>query len=257
MTPAEHPLDDLALYALDALDDDERFAVEAHLAGCPACVAEIDAHRAALAQLTDDEPPPPAIWQRITYEIGAGDTPFPLTTPPPPPPAPIGFGDVVAEPAAARPSHMRRGRPAWQRPAAVAAALAAAVALVVGVVAVARPDDEPTDLAGLADAALDEADAQVATLADDGGRPRARVVVDGSTGYVFVDDLPTLPAGEEYQLWKVAGEIPVSLGVLGDGSEPVAAVGMPANTTTLAISTEPAGGSPSPTGDVVASGAFA
>ena len=43
MTTADHPLDDLALYALDALDPDEARAVEAHLAGCPSCRAELDA----------------------------------------------------------------------------------------------------------------------------------------------------------------------------------------------------------------------
>jgi len=48
----------------------------------------------------------------------------------------------------------------------------------------------------------------------------------------------------------------VSLGVIGDGRAGVAAVGVPAGTSQLALSTEPEGGSPAPTGDIVASGSF-
>ena len=36
-----HPLDDLAAYALGALDADERRAIDAHLATCASCRAEV------------------------------------------------------------------------------------------------------------------------------------------------------------------------------------------------------------------------
>jgi anti-sigma-K factor RskA len=266
MTPV-HPEDDLALYALDALDGEERTAVEAHLASCPSCVALVEQHRTTLAALTADEAPPPAVWQRIAADIGATGVPTPLpvvpsapaaTAPPPPVPGagPVPPGGDDEQPPA--PIHLRprsRGTTRW----ALIGAVAAAALVVGGVVGLSLggTEDEPDDLAELAAAALDDPDASVATLATESGQPAARVVVEGTTGYVLVDDLPALPEGEEYQLWKLGGDVPVSLGVIGDGSTGVAAVGVPAGTSEMALSTEPAGGSPAPTGDIVATGAFA
>ncbi|HET6954051.1 MAG TPA: anti-sigma factor [Acidimicrobiales bacterium] len=264
----EHPLDDLAAYVLDALDDDESAAIEDHLAGCGSCAAEVDAHRAALARLTVDEPPPPAVWQRIARGIGATGVPTPLPSmpsgggAPPPPPA----GRPAGDPAGARapvplaaphPPHMRRAGHPLRRWGAAAAGVAAAAALVAAGVAL-TGDEQPADLADLAEAAAHADDARIATLAGSTGVPAARVVADGPTGYVLVDDLPRLPAGREYQLWKLAGDdVAVSLGVIGDGTTPAAAFGLPADTTPFAISTEPAGGSPVPTGQIVATGTFA
>ena len=57
----EHPLDELAVYARDALDDDERQMVEAHLARCPSCRAVVDEHWSTLAALgAPDVPTYPA-----------------------------------------------------------------------------------------------------------------------------------------------------------------------------------------------------
>jgi anti-sigma-K factor RskA len=264
VSPAGHPLDDLAVYALDALEYDERAAVEAHLAGCASCRAEVDAYRATLARLVVDEPPPPAVWQRIARDVGATGIPTPLPTmpsgtapPPGPPPGPPGAGrPVPVTPAGDRPSHMRGGGPPARRWGIAAAGIAAAAALVVGGIAITRDDEGPTDLAALAEHAAEADDARIATLATEAGAPAARVVADGSTGFVLVDDLPVLPEGQEYQLWKLAGEVPVSLGMIGDGTTEATAFGLPADTTTFAISTEPAAGSPAPTGAIVATGQF-
>jgi anti-sigma-K factor RskA len=53
--------DDLALYALDALEGEERTALETHLAGCPGCRRELDALRGdtALLALSAAGPLPP------------------------------------------------------------------------------------------------------------------------------------------------------------------------------------------------------
>jgi anti-sigma-K factor RskA len=268
-----HPYDELAVYALDALDDDERLVVEAHLARCPACTTIVDEHRATLAALTTDEPPPPAVWQRIAAQTGAGDVPTPLAVMPSAPavPAPPAAGPGsprreagpgAAGPAGPAPTHLRPRRSAPPRRWAAITGIAAAAALVVGGVAgvaLADRDDEPADLAELAAAALEQPGASVATLAaTDDGRDAARVVTDGSTGYIVLDDLPALPAGQAYQLWRLAdGTDPVSLGVIGDGREEVATVGVPSGTSMLALSVEPADGSVAPSSEVVASGAFA
>src|SRR4029450_492207 len=78
----DHPYEELGVYALDALEPGERRIIEAHLAICAQCTAEVATHRAVLAALTEDEPPPPAIWARIARDIGADDLPTPLPSGP-------------------------------------------------------------------------------------------------------------------------------------------------------------------------------
>ncbi|MDQ2953098.1 MAG: zf-HC2 domain-containing protein, partial [Chloroflexota bacterium] len=49
----EHPRDDLAAYALGALDEHERAAIDAHVASCDPCTAEVGGYRAALVAYAD------------------------------------------------------------------------------------------------------------------------------------------------------------------------------------------------------------
>jgi anti-sigma-K factor RskA len=92
----EHPLDDVAAYAVGALDEVEARIVEAHLAVCGVCQAELAAHHDALARLTPDEPAQPALWARIVASLPAdagpvvprpADADRPDTARPAPPPA--------------------------------------------------------------------------------------------------------------------------------------------------------------------------
>ena len=56
----------LAVFALDAVDDDEHELIEAHLAECPRCRAELDAHREVAAALGNSvEPLPEGLWSSI------------------------------------------------------------------------------------------------------------------------------------------------------------------------------------------------
>ena len=64
----------LGAYALDALDADERQEVEAHLATCPRCRAEIAAHREVTALLGNSVGDGPAVapddlWDRISASL--------------------------------------------------------------------------------------------------------------------------------------------------------------------------------------------
>lgn len=197
----------LGAYALDAVDDDERSAVDTHLATCPRCRAEVDRHREVASHLAQTGAPAPAeLWDRIAESI-AGD---------PPPPMRLVVGP------------RRSGR--W-----LLAPLAAAAAAVIAVAAVAIADDEDRDpgLAELAVAAFAAPDALTGDLVDAGGTPLARVAVlpDG-TGFVIADELPDLDAGT-YQLWGTDGNEVVSLGVLGAAPEVVAFHAEPSQTTLM------------------------
>ena len=64
----------LGVYALDAVDEDERRLVEQHLAACSQCLAEVEEHRQVAALLAGEAvQPPPRVWDRIIGEITAAD----------------------------------------------------------------------------------------------------------------------------------------------------------------------------------------
>lgn len=104
----------------------------------------------------------------------------------------------------------------------------------------------------------------VASMASDNGPMRSLAVFDSKSRKLRVTLVSgDIPQNKSLELWLIAGkDAPVSLGVLK--SPKVTEFDVPAPTaaklrdgTTLAISVEPAGGSPSgaPTGAVVAAGA--
>jgi anti-sigma-K factor RskA len=71
-------------------------------------------------------------------------------------------------------------------------------------------------------------------------------------GVVSLQNLPTPPAGRDYQLWVLdpAAETPVSAGVIS-GSRPFAVAPVSTQNPGFAISLEPGGGSPIPTGPIL------
>jgi hypothetical protein len=90
------------------------------------------------------------------------------------------------------------------------------------------------------------------------GRASAQILVSSSGRImVFTNDLPALPAGREYQLWLVRSSGPaiVSAGVFRGTDRQaefqVANASMLNAVTTMAVTEEPAGGSPKPTGHKV------
>jgi anti-sigma-K factor RskA len=229
-----HPLDDLALYALDALDGDEVEELEAHLAVCASCRRELAAHEEALGALVEDGPPP-ALWDAVQSQIRSGAAPTngaPLR--------PVG-------PAPANQDQSARRRGLRRRLAVLAAA--AAVVAVVGVGVGTQLGNDGNGSGTLAGVST------VAVLADAHGADVARVVTNDDGDVLVLEELPPLSTERTYQLWSIDGPRPVSLGLLGDGHDEAVPVTLPAETAKLAISQEPAGGSTTPTGPVVASGA--
>jgi hypothetical protein len=222
----------LPAYALDAVDDDERVAIEAHLESTPdarEAVADLRVTASMLAHTGG--PPPDGVWERLESIIA--------TTPPPERLVP----PTVLTPRSAPASDTARVDRRWRW----LAAAAAVVALVFGGLwLVDRGDDgggAAADTAELAATAMTAPGARHATLTDDRGNALATAVVatDGS-GYLR-SDLPAAPAGHTYQLWGITRTGTISLGVLGRDPGTVAFQAA-APTQTLAITTEVAGGVP-------------
>jgi anti-sigma-K factor RskA len=236
-----HPVDDLAAYAVHALDEDETRTVEAHLARCSSCRHELDAHRDTLALLTVDAAEPPGVWDRIAEAVA--------TRPRQPP--------SVSSDAAATDLHAaRHRRTKRRRPGPILAAAAAVLALVGGLVIGRLTSDSTEDITDLAEQALQDPDSTIAPLVDPGERPVSRLVVSDGSAFLVLDELPALPAGQAYQLWRIGDGDAVSLGVLGDGTRRSLAISLPPEATEFAITTEPATGVVSATGPLVAQGSF-
>jgi hypothetical protein len=87
------------------------------------------------------------------------------------------------------------------------------------------------------------------------GAARGHVYVSASRGLFFAAEaLPPLPAGRTYQLWTIVAGQPVSHGIFepeGAGRAQVLAQAPPGAVQAIAVTIEPDGGVPAPTGDKV------
>ncbi|MGH9252338.1 MAG: anti-sigma factor domain-containing protein [Acidimicrobiales bacterium] len=257
---SDHPLDNLAAYATDALDPAEQQAVDDHLAHCSACRSELADHRETLAALAPAEAPPTEVWQHITAAIGAPGLPDPHTGAPgmavhdhaasssPVDEGRAGVDDTVAPVsslAGAEAARARARRPSplrWAAAVVAAASVAGALGFALG------NSSDDADIGSLAQRALEEPDGVLATLADGEGQPVARVVADEDGAFMLLEALQDLPEGRAYQLWSVGGPEPVSLGMLGRDGTNTVAFRLPPTITELAISVAPTTGDSTPSG---------
>ncbi len=224
----------LPAYALDAVDDDERVAIDAYLDAHPDqrdAVAELQVAASMLAHTGG--PPPEGVWERLESLIST-ESPAPLQlVPQPTAPTP--------RPAPASPTARPDRRWRWL------AAAAAVVALVFGGLWLVERGDggggAATDTEALAQSAATAPGARHVALADQDGKTLATAVVarDG-TGYL-TSELPLAPPGRTYQLWGISHAGTISLGVLGRDPGTVAFKAA-TPTARLAITTEVAGGVP-------------
>lgn len=227
----------LGVYALDAVDGEEREAVEQHLDHCPACRAEVADHREVAAFMAAGwMPAPEGVWDRIAGALEE--------TPPS-----MGLGSVVPLGAARERRRERRMGP-FRVAAAVGVAAVLAVTGFLGAKVVDTSDKvnrvdaalQAADLERVAEAAARRDDARPVSLRSSDGRLSADAVLlsDGS-GYLVRSNLPELPSDRSYQLWAVMGTAKISVGVLGPSAGPVAfrAAG---DVSALAITEEVAGG---------------
>ncbi|MEI5099715.1 anti-sigma factor [Streptomyces sp. PmtG] len=227
-------------YALDALDPDETRHFEKHLASCGRCTDEVRALAVDTLRLARaaSVPAPPDLRDRILAAV--------RTTAQEPPKA---LAPHVAPPAAAAP--VRRAAARGPFLLAVSAAVLALLAAGLLAFALVRTDGELDDERAAAREiahVLAAPDARAHTGRDERGRginvvasPAERRAVVSVTG------LGGPPKGRAHQLWVMrAGAAPRSLGLL-DGETPVVALDLTPGVRSLAVTTEPAGGSPRPT----------
>ena len=238
--PEAHPHDDLAVYAIDGLEGDERAAVEAHVAACAECQADLAVYRATLSLTVEDQQPPPWLWDQIAAAAQA--------VPPGPAPATV-IADRVPPAGYEPPLHLQS-----RRPRRIVAALAAAAAVVIALVLAPAIADR---IGGDDDSEVVAEDLPVGTIAAEDGTPIARIEADDNGSFVQFEQATPLTPDRAYQLWSLDGPQPVSLGVLGTGTENEVRVSLPPSTSQVAISEEPATGSPQPTGAIVGTGSLA
>ncbi len=247
----------LAVFALDALEDDEHEMIEAHLAECPRCRAELDGHREVAAALGNSvEPLPEGLWSSIAGAL-------PPHRDQEPPPMPTLVRDQTAAASAAtfatpRPARRRASRGRLFSVASLAVA-AAAVAAVLGISLV-HDNNQISHLQhaspASAAAALRVPGHKVVNVESAHHVQLAQfVVLPSGQGYLVKSNLPTLSSAHTYQLWGVINGQAISLGLLGQ--TPHAAgftfAGSP-TPSKLGITVEPAGGSVVPTGSMLAAG---
>ena len=243
-------------YVLGALDLGDRERFEAHLAGCAECQAEVRSFRPvvdALAHTVNSQQPSPQLRARVV-------------------------GDV-REPRGAHASLAGGGRPATVIPWFLAtAAVIALAALTPYTVQLRNRTRELAAAVRDLSARLAETDRQLVAarnevsllaapdvssvdLRGQSAAPQAgaRAYFSRSRGVYFVaSDLPSIPSDKAYQLWFVpptGSGPPVSASVFRPDdrgrAEFIADVpaGMP-DPNALAVTLEPAGGVPAPTGSM-------
>jgi anti-sigma-K factor RskA len=262
--PCGEVRDLLPLLAAGPLDPSEADAVTRHLeSGCPSCAGELAALKAAsdlLPWSTSLEEPPPALREKLLRRVRAEDAAIR------PAPAPA-------------PSRRIARTPAW-----IGAAAAAMVAAVAGSVAtytyvgarhtaevaalLARLDRQGAQIVELtrkveeARGAIRLASAPGVRIADLSGQAErasssARVFWDpeGASWRLYARQLPRPEPGRTYQLWLITATEKISAGTFEGGvDEAIGSASLPASAgpiVAMAVTSEPAGGSPQPTGSIL------
>ncbi len=237
----------LGAYALDAVDEYERIEVEAHLAICPRCRAEVAAHREVAALMANGGvAAPDGLWDRIAESLSPE---LPASAP--------GAADLLAH--LPRPPRLeRRYRRAFVGAMTLAAAVTLVVALLSLQVANLTQQLHTTNSAYGVSAAVDSVLAHqhrtITLTAADRSENATVIIGTGNQGYWIGSDLAKLPSSETYQLWTIVrGKVIVSLGVLGPDPRAATAFRLAADMGRLMVTVEPEGGTPGPTASAIVS----
>jgi anti-sigma-K factor RskA len=261
-----HPTreEDFDLYALGALEGDEKLAIESHIAACVPCarkLAEAQGRMAMLALAAPRVEPSPAVKQRLMAQVRAdADTETRRN----------------AGPATSRPPQSHERATGFFDRWHVAVLIPAFAVLAIATAMLWRDNrDLDRQLAALREAAhqqqqqLDEArsldemmesrDTVSVALAQQPGMPQgsARVMYNAKMGMLMYDgEIAPAPAAKSYQLWLVPSEgKPINAGVFnpvsGRADHWMMKLPQGVEPKEFAVSLEPAGGMPQPTGPMV------
>ncbi len=238
------------IYALDAVSDAEREAIEAYLRTAPEAERESFNERVRQARetlataFTAEEEPPADLFGRITAQLPAkpaAERPAASAAQPP----------AATELAAARERREARRRAPGLRNWLIGVAAAAVIALGgVGVgTYVASQNDPLTQV-------LQAQDVRQATVnVSGGGTATVSISPSNDALVVRMKDVPAPPPGKVYQMWLIPkdGSTPVSQGLMDEQalSKPAVVKGI-GSAASLGITVEPAGGSEVPTLPTVA-----
>lgn len=253
---------DLAeLYALDAVTEQERDAIDRYIATAPeterqAFLERVRQSREALVRtFRAEEEPPSDLFQRIVAQLPAqfpsqdgldGDAQAPAGNT-----APLLRQEPVDELAQARKRREERGGPSGTRRWLIGVAAAAAIALGgVGVGAYVADQNDPVNQVARAN---DLREASVNVVG--GGKATLLISASEDAAVVKMSGVPAPPAGKVYQMWLIPkdGSAPVSQGLMDEQalSKPAVVEGIH-SAASLGITVEPAGGSKAPTLPTVA-----
>lgn len=216
----EHPRDDLAAFALGALDENEQRLVEAHVTQCSSCTAETDTYRHAL----------------IAYAAGV-DTSSPQLR--------AGIVARAHSTVGARRATSWLGALTRPVPAFVSAALALLLVASVAGLAQARRESDAyaAALSGIPGA-------RVVSLQPPQGASdvRGSVVIPESGAAYVVLRVPSPPAGRSWEAWVLRGDQPVRAGLTLSGGVVTITLTAPLGAGDgVAVTLEPSAGSDAPT----------
>jgi anti-sigma-K factor RskA len=223
----EHPLDDLAAFALGVLDPEEAQRVERHLASCTSCRLEAQAfaETAWTIAASHGRDAPPRVRAAIVER--------------------------------ARAEHAGRASLAgfFRRPVPLIVPVALAAILVVALVGYGTARRDADRYAAVVAQTIG---AKVVPLAATGavGGVRGSLVIpaNGAAPYLILD-LPPAPAGKTWEAWVIRGDTPVRAGITDErGLTTLTLSAAVAAGDVVAVTPEPAGGVDAPTGSPVLAG---
>lgn len=222
------------VYALDALDRDERATFEEHLRECAACRAEVAELTETASRLAAAAAVPVSadVRARVIEAVGQVRQASPF-------PAPVDLAE-------------RRSRRWFQEPASIAAALMLVVSAGLGAIALderQQARDAEQVAARVSALATDPDRLQFSVPVSTGGH--GTVVAAGGSALFRTSDIKRLADDQVYQLWILRGDDVQSVGVLGRGGVLETLVDGMRPADVLALTVEPDGGSPRPTGSLV------
>jgi anti-sigma factor RsiW len=227
----------------DAVDREEAQEIEAHLASCPRCAAELAEHHEMAGLLSGvGAEAPRGLWDAIAAQTGA-------------PRELAGQGSAPIADLGQHRAARSRPKVGWAMRLTIGvAAVAVALALIAGV-QIHHLDGKVNQLTALSrtqgisqavQSALLNPDVKRIALtgnASSGATAAELVVLPSGTSFLVNSRLEALPGSETYQLWGIIDGRAISLGVLGAHPSTVPfTLDASSSLTAFAITAERAGG---------------